>query len=288
MMQGLRRICDNRMTFPQTTCEQRAMPGLLLAAALGPARKIAADSNKVEDHIWLGQLLSVVSRRMRRQERTEEADSLLTEAEEALRHAVILKVDAPEPWVALIQFFAQTQQTAKAEETIMDARRRLPPALAATALGQCYEVLNQPEKATEHYEIAIQNAPKDPLLAQSAATFYHRVNQIAKARADVRYKGLCGDCWLESEPEAAGVIDVFIKPSVRDQKLRLQCELRGLDPLTQYRLSAAVLDGDEVAKEFSTGWLDGAEELAIGIDVGDLERHVSDVVAPGDDPPDLP
>ena len=154
-------------------------------AALEPARKIAATSNKPADHIWLGQLLGVVSRRMRSQERGEEADALLEEAEKEFKQAVIMKMDAPEPWVALIQFYAQSEQLEKAEKTIARARLKLPPVVAATALAQCYQVLNQPDKAEEQYEIAIANAPKDPLVAQSAATFYHRTNQLDRAKVQL-------------------------------------------------------------------------------------------------------
>jgi len=154
-------------------------------AAIEPARKIAASSKNITDHIWLGQLLSMVSQRMRGQGRKEEADSTLAEAEKAFRDAVILRSDAPEPWVALIQFFAQTQQNDKVEQTIAQARRQLAPAVAAMALAQCYEVLNQPAKAAEQYEAAIANAPRDSQAAQNAATFYLRVNQVAKAQAQL-------------------------------------------------------------------------------------------------------
>ncbi|HLA83822.1 MAG TPA: tetratricopeptide repeat protein [Thermoguttaceae bacterium] len=154
-------------------------------AALQSARKIAATSDKFEDHVWLGQLLGVVARNLRRDEREKEAEPLLTEAEEAFRQAVILKSDSPEPWVALIQFFAQTDQKPKAEKMIAQARLKLSPAVAATAMGQCYEVLNEPEKATLQYEAALADAPEDPVVAQSAATFYHRINQPEKAKAQL-------------------------------------------------------------------------------------------------------
>jgi len=86
-------------------------------------------------------------------------------------------------------------------------------------------------------------------------------DQIEKARAEVRFKGLCGDCWLESEPPGARITDVFVKPSVRNKELRVQCETTGLEPTREYRFSAAVLDGDEVAKEFPSGPLSGADAI---------------------------
>jgi len=76
-------------------------------------------------------------------------------------------------------------------------------------------------------------------------------DQLEKARQEVNFKGLCGDCWLESEPTGPRLGDVFVKPSVKDWKLGLQCELGGLQASGRYRLSATVREGDRVVKEFS-------------------------------------
>ncbi|MBN1588722.1 MAG: tetratricopeptide repeat protein [Pirellulales bacterium] len=154
-------------------------------AALGPARKVAAHSNEVEDHIWLGQLLTVVGRRMETQGREKEAQRLLDEAEEALRHAVILKSDSPDPWIALIQFLAQTEQIASAEKTIAQARKKLPPKVAATAIAQCYEVLDRPDEAAKQYDIAVKNAPRDAEVAALAAQFFIRADRFAKAKGQL-------------------------------------------------------------------------------------------------------
>ena len=67
-----------------------------------------------------------------------------------------------------------------------------------------------------------------------------REDLIEKVRAETRFKGLCGDCYLESEPTGARVEDVFLKPSVRRAGLGVQCELSGLDPARQYVLEALV------------------------------------------------
>ncbi|MBN2218265.1 MAG: tetratricopeptide repeat protein [Pirellulales bacterium] len=153
------------------------------SAAIESARKVAASSGDVADSIWLGQLLSVESQRLRKQERQEEADALTKEAEEAFRHAVILKSDAPEPWVALIQFLVQTGQNEKAEKTVVQAQRKLPKEVAATALGQCYEILGKTDKAREQYEAALANAPRDPNVVETVASFYYRTNQFAQVES---------------------------------------------------------------------------------------------------------
>jgi cellulose synthase operon protein C len=154
-------------------------------AAIAPARKVAAASSKPEDHVWLGQLLSVVGRRLRGEKRKDEAEAMLREGEQELRQAVILKSDAPDPWMALIQFYAETDQTDKADKTIAQARLKLPPTATATALAQCYELLKRPQDAAEQYRIALANSPKDAAVAQLAATFYQGANKLEDAKSQL-------------------------------------------------------------------------------------------------------
>ena len=152
-------------------------------AAIDPARKTAAATNKTEDLVWLGQLLGIVGRRMQSEGQDEEARVLFDEGEQALRRAVVQKMDAPEPWIALIQFYGQTGQKEKARQTINRARLTLTTTAAATVLGQCYEVLDELDKAAEQYEIAVQANPKDPKIALQAAAFLARAKRIDEAKS---------------------------------------------------------------------------------------------------------
>ncbi|MCX7424752.1 MAG: tetratricopeptide repeat protein [Planctomycetia bacterium] len=149
------------------------------------ARKIASSSDKFEDHIWLGQLLSVVGRQAASRQQTELAKKSLAEAEEALRQAVLLKSDAAETWVALVQFYGQTGQLDKAERILAQAKRRLDPAQATAALAQCYDVLGKTDEAARQYELAVAGAPKDPAIARLAFAFHLRGNQTDKAEAQL-------------------------------------------------------------------------------------------------------
>ena len=66
--------------------------------ALELARQaVSADSRDYRDHIWLGQILWALDRP--------------AQAEQALRHAVALADQAPDAWVALIQYLARTDRT---------------------------------------------------------------------------------------------------------------------------------------------------------------------------------
>jgi beta-galactosidase len=69
-----------------------------------------------------------------------------------------------------------------------------------------------------------------------------REDLIQTMRAEVKFKGLCGDCYLESEPVGARVEDVFVKPSVRKGGLGLQCEAAGLTEGARYQLRASVYE----------------------------------------------
>ena len=118
-------------------------------------------------------------------QQTELAKKSLAEAEEALRQAVLLKSDAAETWVALIQFYGQTGQLDKAERILAQAKRRLDPAQATAALAQCYDVLGKTDEAARQYELAVAGAPKDPAIARHVFAFHLRNNQTAKAEAQL-------------------------------------------------------------------------------------------------------
>lgn len=72
--------------------------------------------------------------------------------------------------------------------------------------------------------------------------------QMEKARSEMKYKGLAGDCFLVSEPTGPRIEDVFVKPSVRRGELAVQCELSNAP--AGCRLEAVVRDGDKVVKTF--------------------------------------
>ena len=86
-----------------------------------------------------------------------------------------------------------------------------------------------------------------------------REDLIEKVRAEVRFKGLCGDCYLESEPMGARVEDVFLKPSVRKQGLGVACELSGLDARQRYKLRVNVTAGGKTVKTFAGAEFPGGQ-----------------------------
>ena len=154
-------------------------------SAIAPAKKIAESSGSYQDYIWLGQLCNVVSQEKRAQGKNDDADELLKQAEGAFRQAILMKSDATDPWVTLIQFYAQNKMNAKAEEAIDRAKMNLPETIAAATLAQCYEILNQPKKAAAQYRAALNMAPGSATVAENVANYYYRTNRIADAKAQL-------------------------------------------------------------------------------------------------------
>lgn len=76
-------------------------------------------------------------------------------------------------------------------------------------------------------------------------------DQFYKKKVKLEGKGLTGDVVLHSRPAGGGFRGVFIQPSVREKKLKLEIEFAGLDKTGGWTVAARVLkpDGSE-AKRF--------------------------------------
>ena len=138
---------------------------------------VSPDSKDYRDHLWLGQFYWTAGRRV--------------EAEEVLHRAVTLASDAPETWEAYIAYLARTEPkdrplaltTAKADEAIQEAQRRLPPERAALVLARGSAVTGQADQAEQQYQAALAAKPDDVALLQEVASFYTHTGQGPKAEA---------------------------------------------------------------------------------------------------------
>ncbi len=124
-----------------------------------------------------------------------EADASFAEAEKAFRRALTLNDKAVESWISFVQFFASSDQLAKAKEVVGEAAGKIPAKEAPAALAQCYEVLRDAEqvqkktdeatedgaRAQQKYEAAMAAAPDDPQIIRRVADFYLRSRQLASA-----------------------------------------------------------------------------------------------------------
>jgi tetratricopeptide (TPR) repeat protein len=129
------------------------------AAALRLAEQaVTKDSRNYRDWLWLGQV--------------RRAAGHMHSAEQALRRAVSLAGDKPEPWVVLVQFYAGTGQREQAEALIPKAADRIAKDQAALALAHCYQVLGQREEAARRYREAVAQHPDDGVTLRNVAMFF--------------------------------------------------------------------------------------------------------------------
>lgn len=154
-------------------------------ADLGRALELAQraeSSEDFEDHIWRGQLLGILAQYEASRRNPTQEQKMLEAAEDAFRRAIDLQPTAPGAWVALIQFYARTEGTQKAQAAIADARARLPEDDAPLAMAQCYEAIGNLEKAEVEYQAALKRSPDEAGPIRLIAEFYLRQNQPRRAR----------------------------------------------------------------------------------------------------------
>jgi cellulose synthase operon protein C len=130
-------------------------------------RAVPASSKEFRDYIWKGRLLGALDRP--------------EEAEAALRRAVQLKEDLPDPWIALVQYYAATGQRKKAEDALLDAQKKLTGDGAALALAQGYGLLGQASQAEEYYVKALAAQPESGTVMRQVAGFFVQNGQRQKA-----------------------------------------------------------------------------------------------------------
>ncbi|HEY7314568.1 MAG TPA: tetratricopeptide repeat protein [Gemmataceae bacterium] len=130
-------------------------------------KAVSSGSTDYRQYLWLGRMLWA----------TRQPEK----AESAFRRAVQLADNAPEPWVALIQYLAADKKTKEAETEIEKARAKLPKDQAALALAQCHEAVGNLDRAQELYQAALRAHPEDVPALQGAAGFALRTNKLADA-----------------------------------------------------------------------------------------------------------
>jgi tetratricopeptide (TPR) repeat protein len=150
-------------------------PALAVKTAL---ETVSADSADYRDHVWLGQVLAT-------------ANPGDENAEKHLRRAVALAEQAPETWVALVQYLASTGRPDEAKKAVAEARKKVAPASLPATLAPCHEALQQLEDAGKYYKQAAEEE-KSATALHELARFYIRTGRAAEAEAPLR-KILAGE-----------------------------------------------------------------------------------------------
>jgi len=139
--------------------------------ALELARDAAAQSESVEDRVWLAQVHTI----------SGQPD----EAELVLKKVIEQQPSHPLGWVSLAQFYARQQNSESAVATIERARQALDEDQSADSLAQCYESILDYEKAEQYYQRAISNNPDDTRLVRRVAEFYLTIGKSQEAQAQL-------------------------------------------------------------------------------------------------------
>ena len=149
---------------------------------LNEARKSKmAESKHWQEQAWLGNLLNIVGRKAKQENRVKDAESNLAEAETAFRRAVQLAPDQTETWITLVQFLVSIDQASKAREVLNEAASKLPAKLAPAALAEGHEFLNEPGAAELEYQKALKISPDDAKIIRIVADFYLRHRRLELA-----------------------------------------------------------------------------------------------------------
>ncbi len=176
-----------QLSLPPETLKSWA--GLLLRQgdtkeALERARSaVKADSKDYLDYLWLGQVVGTLSIQAKAENQKAEYKELFEEASKAFRHAIELNEKAPETWVTLVKYLAETEHLGDAEGVIDEAQKKIAPDKLALALAQCYEAIGKSEKASNQYKDALAAHPDDIVVIRTLADFYQRTGSVKEAEA---------------------------------------------------------------------------------------------------------
>jgi Tfp pilus assembly protein PilF len=130
-------------------------------------RAVPPASRDYRDQVWLGQVLGLAG--------------WADEAEAALRRAVQLAGDRPDPWAALVAHLARAGRVREAEEGLKAMEKRLPSDQAELGLAVCHEALAHTAEADSHYQAALKQRPDDGLVLQRVASFCVRMDRGGEA-----------------------------------------------------------------------------------------------------------
>jgi tetratricopeptide (TPR) repeat protein len=92
-------------------------------------------------------------------------------AEERLRGAVTKFPADERSWVALVAHQAATNQRAKAEATLEEARKTVPPEKLQGTVAMCREAIGPPGQAAKEYDLWLSSSPNDLRAMRAAAAF---------------------------------------------------------------------------------------------------------------------
>ena len=141
--------------------------------ALDHARQaVAAESTNYRDLVWLGQMLELTNKK--------------EESLAKLYQAIQLAPHDPVPYVVLVQTLAARGRDGEAKGWIEKVEKQVEPSRRPLALAQCYEIVNEPERAARYYDEAMQARPDDIAVIRAVVSHRVRTNRVDSATEILR------------------------------------------------------------------------------------------------------
>ncbi|HTQ38145.1 MAG TPA: tetratricopeptide repeat protein, partial [Pirellulales bacterium] len=215
--------------------------------ALELAKNAAAGSKNIDDHLWLGQLFTLMGKQ--------------DEAEKAYRNAVQLLPEEPRAWLALVNHWVQLKASDKVEDTLREAAAHLPSEQIALARAGAMEHLGQATLAESEYRRALELKPNDADVLGSVGEYFLRVKNPLEA--EKAFRALLQptvECTKARRAAARRQVALLLASS--NQYVKLQ---EALSLLSENQESKD--DEDERVKAIVLSGLPGHDSRAAGIQI---------------------
>jgi cellulose synthase operon protein C len=255
--------------------------GNIEEALKGVDNSVAVGSKHYEDFLLQGQLYEILVGRLEsiaaKEKRDPKTDSktidVANRAVKSFMKARDLNPRNDQVWLATVQIFADLHQPDRVKPLIAEVEQSLKgkqPLITPIALGACYEMLKEPDKAQAMYESVLKAAPQDSRTLRQIADFYLRnkkaglaeplLKQIAALQSPAAFND---SCWARRQQavilmgrgdfddlcQGMALIDENLKgkgASLQDKQLRVNFLIA--DPRRE-KLGEAIAAMEELVKD---------------------------------------
>ena len=186
----LRRVAKATIAFlaryEPGQCGARRAAGRV-PAALGDCPENGCSRTKdYQDHLWLGQILSVIGRQAKTAGQTKRPRNCCSKRK---RPSVARWNSSPRSrprGSRSSSSSAPARRKSQAEKVIAEVSQKIPAKQVPLALAQCYEAMQDFDAAQKKYEVALAADPQDAVVVRAAADFYFRTRKSALAEVQLK------------------------------------------------------------------------------------------------------
>jgi len=250
------------------------------------ANSLVKNSSDYRDYLWLGRIRWVLGQHK--------------EARQALDLALEKGEKAPETWVTLVSFLADTKPKGWKDEIaklIQRAQETLPKEAVPTALAACHEILGELKETEKYLKEALTARPNDLLVRHNLANFYlHHENQAKDAKKHLQFilkSGKAPDSemlWARRSLAIVVAAEKVTPAAVNFMATRgrgLICLSLTEDRIRQLNLPLMVHDNTSPYQTAFTVSIEASRGISTGISAADRATTISKLVDPATTPADL-